>query len=168
MKHNVKVTILILVLFIIAQFIGLYVTNHYADGTNVLPLGLNPERPQTAPEYYSFLFTVIFSFICAIILFFILTKWKIESVLRIWLLLVVTIALSVSIGSILSLLTKYFLIFSFLIATTLAILKIYQRNFILHNLTELIIYPGVAAVFVPILNPYTMLALLILISIYDM
>jgi presenilin-like A22 family membrane protease len=54
------------------------------------------------------------------------------------------------------------------IALPLAFTKIYGRNFLVHNLTELFIYPGIAAVFVPILNIWTIIVLLILISIYDM
>jgi presenilin-like A22 family membrane protease len=55
-----------------------------------------------------------------------------------------------------------------LIALPLAYIKIYRPNFYVHNLTELLIYPGIASVFVPILNLWTIIVLLILISIYDM
>jgi presenilin-like A22 family membrane protease len=55
-----------------------------------------------------------------------------------------------------------------IIALPLAFIKIYRREFIVHNLTELFIYPGIAAVFVPILNVSTTIAFLILISVYDM
>ena len=54
------------------------------------------------------------------------------------------------------------------IAIPLAIGKIYKRNFIVHNFSELLIYPGIAAVFVPLLNLTSIIILLILISIYDM
>jgi len=49
----------------------------------------------------------------------------------------------------------------------LAYVKIYKRNFLVHNATELLVYPGIATIFVPILNIYTISFLLILISIYD-
>ena len=38
----------------------------------------------------------------------------------------------------------------------------------MHNATELFVYPGIAAIFIPILSVYTVLILLVLISIYDM
>ena len=38
---------------------------------------------------------------------------------------------------------------------------------LVHNLSELLIYPGIAAVFVPILNLPAIIILLVLISIYD-
>ena len=43
-----------------------------------------------------------------------------------------------------------------------------KKNMIIHNLSELFIYPGIAAVFVPLLNIWTMIFLLVLISLYDM
>ena len=49
----------------------------------------------------------------------------------------------------------------------MAVIKIYGRNFVVHNATELLIYPGIAAVFVPFLNVWTIIALLIIISVYD-
>ena len=56
---------------------------------------------------------------------------------------------------------------SLAITLPLAYIKIYKRDFLIHNSTELLIYPGIAAVFVPILNLWTIIALLIIISIYD-
>ena len=40
--------------------------------------------------------------------------------------------------------------------------KVFKRNFFVHNATELFIYPGIAAVFVPLLNIYTIIILLII------
>ncbi|MBI5880496.1 hypothetical protein HZB90_00020, partial [archaeon] len=47
-------------------------------------------------------------------------------------------------------------------------LKIYKPNFIIHNLSEVFVYGGLAAIFVPIMNLYAVVILLILISVYDM
>ncbi|MAH03411.1 hypothetical protein CMI39_01345 [Candidatus Pacearchaeota archaeon] len=62
---------------------------------------------------------------------------------------------------------KYASLIVLIIALPLAYIKIYKREFLIHNLTELFIYPGIAAVFVPLLNIWTIVILLILISIYD-
>ena len=43
-----------------------------------------------------------------------------------------------------------------------------MKNLYIHNLTELLIYPGLAGVFVPLLSIWTMIFLLVLISVYDM
>jgi presenilin-like A22 family membrane protease len=59
------------------------------------------------------------------------------------------------------------LISALVFALVFAYLKIYRKGIIIHNLTELLIYPGIAAIFVPLLNVYFVLALLVIISLYD-
>jgi presenilin-like A22 family membrane protease len=88
--------------------------------------------------------------------------------MRTWFFIVVCLALG---------LTLNVIIFSFRILNSsiialgigiiLAYFKVFQRNIILHNLTELLIYPGIAAVFANILNVFTLIILLILIAAYD-
>lgn len=179
MKHQVNITIILLAMFVASQLIGIYVVDYYSpvkviDGNVVevgspgLPFGLELPEAEKETDYYSFFSTIILAFILAITVFFLLTKFKIEFVLKIWFLLVIIIALSISFLSIFSLFVNYALIISIIVAFALAILKVYGRNFFVHNFTELLIYPGVAAVFVPLLNFWTVLALLLLISVYDM
>ena len=105
-------------------------------------------------------------------------KYKWKTVIRIWFLIVTILALGISLNAFL----KYtpltsIAIIAIAIAIPLAALKIFRPNVYSHNLTELLIYPGIAAVFVPILlrptattflgKIWPTLALLILISIYD-
>ncbi len=167
MKHNIKITIVLIAMFIITQFIGLYVVGHYFDDGNVLPYGLEHPEIEEGSDYLEILPTIIIAFIMAVFLLLFLTKFKVEFVLRIWFFLVVAIALSISFFSITSYLVQYAFIISLILSFSLAFMKIYGRNFFVHNFTELLIYPGIAAVFVPILNVYTVLALLLIISIYD-
>ena len=183
MKHKTSITIILLGMFLITQLIGIFVISSYLpkqgieiiNGTeqNVtitpqLPYGMQP--PQVEPGFS--LVSIIISFIFAILLIFILTKVKAVIFIRIWFFIVVIMALGIALNSIISLLPiKSFLQYSpyiaLVIAVPLAIYKIFRRNIIIHNATELLIYPGIAAVFVPILNVWTILLLLILISIYD-
>ena len=58
-------------------------------------------------------------------------------------------------------------ILALLIAIPFAYIKIFKPNILIHNATELLIYPGIAAVFVPILSYRTIILLLIIISLYD-
>lgn len=180
MKHKPKIVIiLLLAMFLLTQLVGIYVVNHYSDTkvidkepVNVtapeLPLGLETPEVEKETDFLStFLPSIILAFIIAIFLFFLLTKFKAEFIIKLWFFIVVIIALTIS------LLTfvpefKYAFMIILLLSVILAFFKIYQRNFLVHNATELLIYPGIAAIFVPILNVYTMIALLILISIYDM
>ena len=171
MKHNLKITAIILIMFIITQFIGIYVVNHYLSEENTLPYGLEQPKIEKQSDYSIFLGAIIFAFIIAIFLFFFLTKFKIAFILKIWFFVVVAIALSITIFSVTRNFDKFLFgipLIAVLVALSLAIIKIFRRNFFVHNFTELLIYPGIAAIFVPILNVYTVIGLLILISIYDM
>ena len=166
MKHNLKITAILLAMFVVTQMIGIYTVNHYLVPDNALPFGLEPPEIEKESDYYSIFPGIIIAFIIAILLFLFLTRLKIEFVLKLWFFVVVLLALSIFFFSVLSPL-NYALTFSLLIALPLAFIKIYGRNFLVHNFTELLIYPGIAAVFVPILNVLTVVGLLVLISIYD-
>ncbi|MBM3228392.1 hypothetical protein FJZ20_00700 [Candidatus Pacearchaeota archaeon] len=172
MKHTLKITILLLFMFLVTQFIGLYVTNHYLGEDKELPYGLEFPEAEKSSDYYGFFTAIIIAFVVAIVLFLFLSKIKIEFVLKLWFFIVVLVALSISIFSLTSNFDKIVLfgtpLIALLIALPLAIIKIYKRNFLLHNLTEFLIYPGIAVIFIPILNIYTIAALLIVISVYDM
>ena len=179
MKHNPKITAILLGMFIVTQLIGMYVVSYYAPVKVVdnqitevssppsLPLGLETPRVEKESQYSGLFIGIVVAFIFAILLFLLLTRFKVEFILKLWFFIVVVIALSISFLSIFSLFINKALVVSVLFAFILAIIKIYGRNFIVHNATELFIYPGIAAVFVPILNVWTIVALLILISIYD-
>ncbi|MBI2044701.1 hypothetical protein HYT23_01445 [Candidatus Pacearchaeota archaeon] len=167
MKHNVKITIILLLMFVVTQFIGIYVVNHYLSTGNNLPYGMTPPEVQSESDYTnSFLPSIIISFIIAISLLFLLTKFKSEIIMKIWFFIVVTLALGITITSFLPA-SAYTSLYVLIIALPLAFIKIYRRNFLVHNFTELFIYPVIAAVFVPLLNLMTVIILLILISAYD-
>lgn len=164
MKHNLKITALLLAMFLLTQAIGIYVVSYYMPENVVLPFGLDPPQPETTSEFASLFSGIIFAFIIAVFLLFFLTKFKWKFILKVWLFVVIVLALSISFIAILPVKTA---IVAFIIAIPLAIVKISGRSFLIHNFTELLIYPGIASVFVPLLNIWTMMALLVLISIYD-
>ena len=166
MKHNLKITFILLAMFLVTQFIGLYVVDHYLDQDNSLPYGLETPDIQQEKDFYDMFPSIIIAFIIAIVLLFLLTRFKAQFILKTWFFLVVLIALAISLNSMLPIF-KYTAIMSLIIALPLALVKIYGKDFIVHNATELFIYPGVAAVFVPLLNIWTIIILLIIISLYD-
>lgn len=185
MKHNLKITLILLVMFFMTQFIGLVVLKadifhieKEVNGTVITVANpqlswIQPPEVETQRQSFSMLASLIIAFIIAISLLFFLTKFKVEFFLKIWFLIVVVIALFLSIYAFEKIapfmINPYWaIIIPLLIAVPLAFMKIYGRNFLLHNITELFIYPGIAAVFVPILNIRTIVALLIIISVYDM
>lgn len=179
MKHNRKVTAIVLALFLLTQLIGLYVVNSYSpqkivngkvvnQTAKVIPYGMGFQENNTQKlDAVSVLFSFLFSLVIAISLILLLIKIKARFVLRIWFLLVIILALGISFTSFLPSI-KYASWIGLIIAIPLAFLKIYKRNFIIHNITEIFIYPGIAAIFVPILGIISIIALLVIISIYDM
>ncbi|MEK6945812.1 MAG: presenilin family intramembrane aspartyl protease [Nanoarchaeota archaeon] len=168
MKHNIKITFFLLSMFIVTQFIGIFVVNHYIQAGNNLPYGMSPPQAEQESDFFtSFLPSIIIAFIIAIVVLFLLIKFNAEAVLKVWFFVVVAIALGITFSSLLPNFANKEL-FVLIVALPLAFFKIFQRNFIVHNATELLIYPGIAAVFVPMLNIWTIIILLILISFYDM
>lgn len=184
MKHNVKITAILLAMFLVTQFIGLYVINSdpfnikkEVNGTIVTEPNpalswMQPPEVKKESDYKNFLYAILIALVIAVSLLFLLTKFKLKFVLRTWFFVVVAIALTISFIAIsknfLTPTIKYALIIALLVSLPLAYIKIYKRNILVHNFTELLIYPGIAAVFVPILNIFTIALLLIIISVYDM
>lgn len=180
MKHNYKITILLLSMFLVAQFIGLAVINAYTPQieqgfdevgnpinvtTNQLPYGMQPPEIDARPG----LISIIISFVIAITLILILSKYKWKFLIRAWFFVVVAIALGLALNAFIGYTSfQNSAIISLILALPLAFIKVYKSNFLIHNATELFIYPGIAAVFVPILSVWTIIILLILISLYDM
>ena len=62
MKHNPKITALLLVMFLVTQFIGLYVVNHYQAEEEDLPYGLETPDPETQSDFCIRNLFVIFIF----------------------------------------------------------------------------------------------------------
>ena len=154
-------------MFVATQLIGVYVVNYYL-GQPGLPYGMTPPQAEKEADFYTnFLPSLIISFVIAIALLFLLMKFKSEFILKLWFFIVIAIALGITFLSFIPDF-KYSSLIILAITLPLAFIKIYKRNFIVHNATELFVYPGIAAVFVPILNMWTAVILLILISIYDM
>ncbi len=161
MKHKVSITLILLSMFLVTQFIGLYVISQ----SYPLPYGLQtPEEIGEGPGFFS----IIISFVIAMALIMILIKYKWKLIIRLWFFIVVALAMGVALNSVLRHYIIYSSIAALIITTPIAFIKIFRPNFIIHNITELLIYPGIAAIFVPILSVWSIIALLIIISIYDM
>ncbi len=170
MKHTLKITLIILGMFFLTQLIGLAVINAYApttDETNQtfynLPYGLEP--PQDINPGTS-LISIVIAIIIAVTLILVLMKFNVAIFLKLWFFFVITLALGITINSVL-LGFKNSAIIALVIALPLAIIKVFRRNILVHNITELFIYPGIAVIFVPLLSVWTAVLLLILISLYD-
>lgn len=158
-------------MFIITQFIGLFVVGHYLDNPNTIPYGMGVSEQELEQTTYAGNFTsILIAFVIAIFLFLLLKKIRAKFVMRTWFFIVIMIALGISFSAFLSYLLpefKYIGFMALILALPLTLSKVYSQNILSHNFTELLIYPGIAAVFVPILNVPTVIIFLVLISIYD-
>jgi len=190
MKHTLKITFVILAMFLITQAIGFYVVNGYSnqkfiDGEKInvsapiLPYGMENKSVQSESDA-SRLSLLVIAFVLAILLIFFLTKFNVGIIMKIWFMLVINIALGIFLNLIffklnifqneLNLLFTFPIswLISFVLALPITFWKAYGKNFFVHNFTEFLIYPSIAAVFVPILTPTTLIVLLVIISVYDM
>ena len=166
MKHKLSITLILLAMFLVAQIIGLAVINSYTEKD--LPYGMQPADDFEQMSSLSKIISIMISLTIAIALIFILMKFKWKFIFKAWFFVVIILALSIAINSLLQNWVVSATIISLIIAIPLAIFKIYKPNILVHNATELLIYPGIAAVFVPILSIWSIIVLLIIISIYDM
>lgn len=164
MKHRIDITVVLILVFILSQVFGLFITSNYINisekgdiGFEELPF--NMERPDIE-QNYTFLY-IIFGVILGTILLLVLIKYKQSNLWKLWYGFAVILSLIVALTGFID--EKVALA----IALTFGLWKIYRPNIIVHNLTEILIYGGIAAIFVPILNVFSAFMLLVLISIYD-
>lgn len=166
MKHSLSITLIILGIFLLAQFIGLGILYKYIDPIKSqetgktefkdLPIG---ERPPV-DERTSFI-PVIIAVIIGTVILLLLMKYKLALIWKLWFLMAVVISLSTAWAAFIPIEIAFAAAFIF------AIWKIFKPNVWVHNFTELFIYGGLAAIFAPLFNLWSISILLVLISIYD-
>ncbi|MBM3247632.1 hypothetical protein FJZ17_03795 [Candidatus Pacearchaeota archaeon] len=168
MKYNTRLTLLLLGMFVLVQLISLYIVGFYLE--NPIPYGFNHTQDISEQPSFTinFLASFLSSFIIAVLLIFFLMKLKYAWFMRIWFFIVVIFAIGTSLNAFF---VKagwiYPSILGLVFGTLLSYFKVFKRNPLMHNFSELLIYPGIAAIFVSILNLPITIILLIAISIYD-
>jgi len=171
MKHTKRVTLILLALFLAAQYIGLFVVDQYTtreikivDGKTVVETSLKAlpyeiERPEFEEET-SYIPIIILIFITTGLILLIV-KFRLDWLWKSWFFLSILFCLIISFGAFMS------EFMAFILALILTILKVFKRNPITHNISELFLYGGLAAVFAPVMNLVGIIVLLLLISVYD-
>lgn len=168
MKHSVVVIFILLSLFFVSQVVGLLVVRSYIDFVSPdvvvwksLPaLGsLSFERPVMSSVVVPWY--VLFGVFVGTFLVFMLVRFRQMWLWKVWFFLAMFLCMYVS-------------FFTFLNSTAAAIisffaafLKVFRPSLIAHNLTEMFVYGGLAAIFVPVLDVWSVSILLLLISLYD-
>lgn len=169
MKHDKVVTYLLVAIFLLAQIVGILFVQSDITDIKQTETGVEIVHSDTAigprpavQGYGSVLYLVVGVFVATILLL-ILMKFKFGAKLwRYWYFFAVVLAITVALGVYLS----SFL--AFLCAVALAIIKLKYRSTISHNLTEILMYAGLAVLLVPLFDVIWGFVLLGLISLYDM
>ena len=171
MKHNKKVTAILLILFFLTQVIGLFIIDAYAttktevvEGAQVktieyedLPYDI--ERPNFKQET-SFLPMLIMVLVVTFFIMLII-KFNAEWLWKSWFFLSVLFCIIIAFTAFIP------RILAVILAALLAYLKVFRSNVFTQNISELFIYGGLAAVFVPVMSLWSITIFLIIISIYD-
>ncbi|PIN91772.1 hypothetical protein COU56_04715 [Candidatus Pacearchaeota archaeon CG10_big_fil_rev_8_21_14_0_10_31_9] len=121
---------------------------------------------------FNCIYPILIAFVIAIAVIFLLSRYKFTGLLRAWFFIVIVLVLWLTVYAFEILVPweinyTLALIIPTIFSLVVAYFKVLKRNIIVHNISELLIYPGIAAVFVPILNIWTMIVLLLIISVYD-
>jgi len=171
MKHTALITLILVGVFFLSQVVGMVITEQYI-GERVLnettgkvtityeKLPLDMERPEIE-ESKSYLF-ILGAVLLGTAIVLLLVKFRGFKLWKMWFFLSVALCLTIAFAAFVP------QIVAVLLGIGVALLKIYKPNFIIHNLSEVFVYGGLAAIFVPIMNLYAVVILLILISVYDM
>ena len=182
MKHDMRTTLILIMVFFAAQMIGLLVISHYVvveqteTGINVqykeVPfVGVPPAVDQT----FSFI-PIMVAILLGTAFIFVLMKLRKPIIFRFWIAFVIFLTMSIAFFAFTDSMTLPFAepvksVLPLAIAVGLSVIityfKIFRPNVFAHNFAEIFIYGGIAVIFVPVLNLVSVIILLILISIYD-
>ncbi|MEM4260381.1 MAG: presenilin family intramembrane aspartyl protease [Candidatus Woesearchaeota archaeon] len=167
MKHDLPITLLLIFIFVVSQLVGLILIN--IDIKEVASINgsltvVHSEpiipRPETS-GVESFFYLAIGIFIGTVIVL-LLARFNKFRIWKYWFLIAVFLAVSIALGVFIP------TVYAFVVGFILALWKILKPNIIIHNLTEVLMYAGIAVLIVPIFNMFWVFILLLAISIYDM
>ena len=155
MKHPLPITAILLVLFLVAHLVGLFVLSNYQ--THAYPYGIEPPVVETQASAAQ----LIISLIVITVLALVVIKMKARRFWKFWFLLSLVVTMLLSFSSFMPALA------ALIVALALALWRVYKNNVFIHNFTEMFVYGGLASIFVPVLNVLSIVILLVVISVYD-
>lgn len=171
MKHTLKVTLFFLILFLISNIVGLSLLTLSTDQVNDVNGTIKINYTSTTlgdradvQGLDSIIYIAVGIAIGTIILL-IMARKNTKNLWRFWFFIASAMAISVAVGV---LLKPELAFVAWIIGLGLSAWKVYYPNFYIQNLSEILMYAGIAILFVPILDITTMAILLFLISFYDM
>ncbi|MBD3249538.1 hypothetical protein GF336_05835 [Candidatus Woesearchaeota archaeon] len=169
MKHTPKITLILFAIFLLSQFVGLSIVKEYLDFGKTAETGepvydelpYDVERPPV--RGMDAVITIIAAILVGTVIALLIIKFNKLLLWKLWFLVAVFLTLTVAFNAFLPQLI------ALVVALILALFKIFRPGIITQNITEIFMYGGLAAIFVPILD-HIIWGFLILaaISIYDM
>ena len=169
MKHTLKITIFLVLFFMLSQLIGLFIVNSSIQEVKESETGeieviytdtAIGERPDMDPNV-SFWY-IISAILVGTGLVLLLIRFKKVHLWKTWFFLAVWLTTTVALGVFVE---KWI---AYLVAILFAAWKIFKPNVYVHNITEMFMYAGIAVIFVPILDVFWAVMVLLVISAYDM
>ena len=173
MKHTLLITLILVAIFFSSQIIGLGITNAYIDVTATQETGNltwdpllqvgNTEiiaRPEIEKERTAFIYVMI-AILIGTMLALLIIRMKRAFLWKAWFFIAIAICLSIAFNAFLPVLL------AIILGIGLGLYKVLRPSVIIHNFTELFIYGGLVAIFVPIFDIKWAIILLIAISAYD-
>lgn len=169
MKYDVKITLLLVGLFLLSQVVGLAFISHDMDIVETSTGVFKPvhgetvigPRPEVDPETGESVLFILFGVFLGTLLLLLIIRFAKVQYWKILFFIAVFTTISIALGVFLPPLV------AIVIAIALALLKIFRNNLFTHNFTELFIYSGIAVLFVPLFNIFWIVVLLLIISVYD-
>jgi presenilin-like A22 family membrane protease len=166
-KHSFPITALLVGLFLIAQIVGVALLSldiqevRQEDGKlfvehRAVALG---ERPET--EGFSSFLYLLLGVAIGTALVLLLIKFSAFRLWKIWFLIAIWISTTIALGVILP------ATIAVILCLILAVWKVFWPNPVVHNVTEIFMYAGLAVLLVPIFTLFWIIMLLLVVSVYD-
>ncbi len=167
MKHKISVTLVILLIFFIAQTFGILTFAYDAkvfvsegDVTITHPDTAIGERP--TQTNLSLIIWISIGVAIGTVLVLLLAKFKQTKIWAVWYTLAIFICIATTLGVFID--SKMIV---FAISAILSGIKVWKREGILANTIEILVYSAIAIIVSPLLNVFWAIILLLGISVYD-
>lgn len=169
MKYNISITLILVSLFLLSQIVGLaflyqdleVVQTPSGELVAVHPETAIGERPELDKDSGESVLFVLSGVALGTILLLLIIRFAKVNLWKILFFVAVISTITISLGVFLNPAV------ALVVGLILAIMKLWHPNIFVHNLTELLIYSGIAVLFVPLFSILWATVLLLIISAYD-
>ncbi|MBU1975900.1 MAG: hypothetical protein KKG59_05850 [Nanoarchaeota archaeon] len=178
MKHTALVTFFLVLVFVVTQTVGLGLISSISSDTYIDEEGnkqiasdeTTVDLTPTTQGLGSLLYIIIAVGI-GTALFLLIVKFNKVGLWKVWFFLAVAIAVGISFKVLLKGVIPNVGLLGYIpwvLGIGFALLKMYSKSVIFYNVTEILMYSGIALILAPIFSMTYAIILLILISVYDM